>query len=118
MHPAINKKITAILILSCCFGVSVKAQVASSKVLTSFYNDITNEKLAESNVSKSKFKSQRQKQNLPSNDPVINEMANSKIKNPSIALHTNSQAFAPEIKSKLPSFTDLQQKGHPLIKPK
>ena len=107
-----NKNISAILILSCCFGFSAKAQVASSKPLTAFYNEKINEKLAESTASKSQSKSQNRSTNLPGKDPALNEMANFKIKNPAIALHTNSHASAQETKRKLPANSrDLQQKG-------
>ena len=118
MYPAINKNIGAILILSCGFAFSAKAQVASSKPITAFYNDKINKQLAENTVSKFQSKSQERNLNLPGKNPALGEMANLKIKNPAIALHTSSHASAQEPGKLSANSTYLKQKGHPLIKPK
>ncbi|MEO8568511.1 MAG: hypothetical protein ABI419_05235 [Ginsengibacter sp.] len=116
MYYSINKNSGVILMLF-FFGFSAKAQVASSKPRTAFYNNKIDQKLSENPASKTPLKSQGQKQDLPSNGPLIKELANSKTKSPAIMLHVNSGISGQVNKSKLSSNSaGLKQKGYPLIK--
>ncbi|MEO6220368.1 MAG: hypothetical protein ABIO81_08070 [Ginsengibacter sp.] len=116
MYSSINKNSGVILILF-FFGFSAKAQVASSKQHTAFYNNKIDQKLAESTASKPPLKSQGQKQDLPSNGTLIKELANSKTKDPAIMLHVNSSISGQVNKSRLLSNSaGLKQKGYTLIK--
>lgn len=116
MSSAINRNIGIVLILCFFFGFSAKAQLASSKPLTAFYNNKINEVLGESTATKISLKSQ--KQNLPSNELLIKNLANLKVKNPAIILHKNAAMFTQINKIKLPAnSTELKQKGYPGSKP-
>lgn len=99
-----------------CCSNSTKAQLASNKSLSEFYSKNTKEKLAESNTNKSQLISSQKKQNLPSQNLLLKDMANSKIKNPGIVQHKNSTPSIEEKKNKLSSnSTHLKQLGHPSV---
>jgi hypothetical protein len=72
-------------------------------------------KLAENTATKS----QSQNGNFRSNDPLLGNMANSKVNQSGVPLQKKSSRTKQTGKRKLPSNSgDLRQKGHPTIKPK
>ena len=114
MFLSISKNLSVFLTFYLLSAACAKAQL-SSKTSTAFYNDKISGKLAESTAGKSKS----QNGTLPSQNPAIEEMANSKIKNPGTSLHKKRSRGTPVSKNKLPSGSrDLKERGHPVIKRK
>jgi hypothetical protein len=117
MHPLIKRNIVTVLIVCCCFGYSAHAQLASSKNLSAFYTKKISEELSENNANKSLPPPQQNRHSFVSNDRSLNEMAESKIKNPSILQHKASETSPEKIKKNLPgNSAHLKQLGHPVIK--
>jgi hypothetical protein len=116
MYPPIKKTFAIICILVCHFNVA-KAQLASNRSLSQFYNNNTKEKLAEINTSKRQTISPPKKQNLASRDPLLKDIPNKKIKNPGIVLHKDAPRSIGEKKKNLPgNSAHLKQLGYPMVK--
>jgi hypothetical protein len=108
----------AICSLVCLLVFPCKAQkLASNKQLNEMYNEKTNEKLIEINKSVQFDKPPKQKQNLPSMQSSLMEVANLKMKSTRIHPHYDPKLTIEEKKSRLPGNSDkLKQLGKPSAK--
>lgn len=106
MHSCVKLNIVATCIFVCSFTSVTKAQtvqLASSKPLNEIYNKKINEKLAIKNKSANTNTSLQKEKNLPSANPSLKNVANSKIKKTRIITHNNLGETDEEKKNKLAS---------------